>query len=91
MARVEFNLWDANTVEVNGNVIVVETADLQLTVILPFDVEIPEWGYKVVHQGKLNLEEIVDDTCTHPAIMHKISGGCFAPGCKCELTRNDQH
>lgn len=70
-----------------GREITIDTPDGQIYILLPVGIEVPEWGF-VGETGLTEAEsEITTDACTHAPIMHKLSGGCYAPGCECDKTR----
>ena len=74
-----------------GREISIDLPDGQVHILLPEDVELPEWTFRTIRIEE-QLELIPEtDGCNHDPIMHKLSGGCMAPGCECNLTRFDRH
>lgn len=90
MSRIELNLWDAHTIDMKANEITIETEGLQVHLILPKDTELPDWGFHTFGLTTVYPEEIPPIICNHAPIMHRLSGGCNAPGCICTRSRSDE-
>ena len=86
MTRIELNLWDAQTFELYENVLMIETGHVQIKMMLPLD-----WNLGMLKREKPEEPIVVEpEGCTHSPIMHKIDGGCWAPGCDCIKSRNSE-
>lgn len=86
--KIDLNLWDAKSIKIVDNSIVIDTIEGRFTIVLPKEVVCNafDWEADTVQE----YLEGFSVKCNHPPIMHRLHGGCNAPECKCTLMRSDE-
>jgi hypothetical protein len=86
MSEFTLNLWDATEVDLRFNSITINTPAARIYLTLPKEVKLDPWIWTMEERK----EESIRFICKHPAIYHRIDGGCVATGCRCPKSRSDE-